>query len=221
MAVQPVAPFSMKNAVVQIDVDDYAAAVSAATITPSASTVTWKGLKPASVFSDTGAPTWTLQLDYAQDWSDPDSLSRYLHDHTGQTKTVIITPVDGSGASFTLDVIITPGAIGGAVDQVATASVTLGVDGEPQLTLAAAVPVVAGLAPATGGTAGGTLVKISGRGFTGATDVDFGANPATAYEISGDSVIYAIAPAGSAGTVAVEVTNPTGVSIVTAAYTYA
>ena len=33
-------PFSPKNAVIQIDADDYAAAVSSVTMTPSASSVT-------------------------------------------------------------------------------------------------------------------------------------------------------------------------------------
>ena len=42
-------------------------------------------------------------------------------------------PVNGSGPSFTVSVIITPGAIGGAVNSVATGSVTLPCTGKPVL----------------------------------------------------------------------------------------
>jgi len=88
------------------------------------------------------------------------------------------------------------------------------------------VPVIGSLSPATGGTAGGTLVVISGAyftGVTGATGVKFGATNATSYTVVSDSKIAAIAPAGSAGTVRVTVTSPNGASADTVAddYTYA
>jgi hypothetical protein len=221
MTIVSVTPFSLKNAVVQIDADDYAAAVSSVTMTPSASSVTFKGLKPSSVFTDMGAATWTLELGYAQDWSNPDSLSRYLLANEGTTKSAVITPQDGTGPSFNVTVIITPGQIGGAVDQIATATVTLGVVGSPTLVATPAIPVVTSIAPATGGTAGDTLVKITGQHFTGATDVDFGATAATSFMIDNDAVIYAISPAHAAGTVAVTVTNATGVSTTSASFLYA
>ena len=44
---------------------------------------------------------------------------------------------------------------------------------------AAAAPVVTGLSPTSGPEAGGTLVSITGSGFTGATAVDFGTTAAT------------------------------------------
>ena len=43
----------------------------------------------------------------------------------------------------------------------------------------AAAPTVTGLSPTTGPAAGGTLVTITGTGFTGATAVDFGTTAAT------------------------------------------
>jgi hypothetical protein len=42
-------------------------------------------------------------------------------------------------------------------------------------------PTVAGLSPTFGPSLGGTTVTISGTNFTGATSVDFGANPATGF----------------------------------------
>ncbi|GAB3224117.1 hypothetical protein GCM10027447_12400 [Glycomyces halotolerans] len=80
-------------------------------------------------------------------------------------------------------------------------------------------PIVTGLDPATGLEAGGELITISGAHFTGATDVDFGANPADSYTVVNATTIVATAPAGT-GTVDVLVTTPNGVSTNTAADDY-
>lgn len=90
-----------------------------------------------------------------------------------------------------------------------------------------AVPIVTGLSPAGGTTAGGTLVKISGQrfvGVTGPTAVKFGANNATSYSVYDSQTIYAVAPAGTAGAKDVTVVNTTGTSPSTGTgndYTYA
>jgi hypothetical protein len=94
---------------------------------------------------------------------------------------------------------------------------------------ALAIPTVTGLSPATGTTAGGTLVRITGSNFkdrngntvvTGATGVKFGATNATSYQVYDRQTIFAIAPAGGAGTVQVSVTNTAGVSLNTAGDDY-
>jgi hypothetical protein len=77
---------------------------------------------------------------------------------------------------------------------------------------AAAAPVVKGILPTSGTTAGGTVVTISGSGFTGATAVQFGSTAATSYTILSDTAITAIAPAEAAGTVDITVTTPGGTS---------
>lgn len=80
------------------------------------------------------------------------------------------------------------------------------------------VPVVSGLAPATGDDAGGNLVNIYGVHFTGVTGaggVKFGATNATNYMLISDSHIVATAPAGTAGTVEVTVVTPAGTSATT------
>lgn len=83
------------------------------------------------------------------------------------------------------------------------------------------VPLITGLSPDSGASAGGNLVEITGAYFNGATDVDFGANPATEFDVVSASTIVAIAPAGT-GTVDVIVTTPNGSNANTAAddYTY-
>lgn len=88
---------------------------------------------------------------------------------------------------------------------------------------ASQVPVVTSVVPATGGTAGGELVNIYGTHFTGATDVDFGADAATDFTVISDSRIVAITPAHAAGTVQTKVTTAAGASANVAAddYVYA
>lgn len=94
---------------------------------------------------------------------------------------------------------------------------------------ALAVPTVTGLSPATGTTAGGTLVIITGTNFkdrngttvvTGPTGVKFGTNNATSYTVLDRQTIAAIAPAGTSGSKDVSVTNTTGANANTTADDY-
>ncbi|MGW2375385.1 IPT/TIG domain-containing protein [Kitasatospora sp. NPDC001683] len=71
-------------------------------------------------------------------------------------------------------------------------------------------PVVTSVSAAQGAPAGGTSVIITGSGFTGATQVRFGAN-GTNFVIASDTLSTAKTPAGT-GTVQVTVTAPTGAS---------
>jgi hypothetical protein len=73
-------------------------------------------------------------------------------------------------------------------------------------------PMVTGLNPASGSTAGGDSVAISGSGFTGASAVNFGAAAAT-FSADSDTQITATSPAvADAGAVDVTVTTPAGTS---------
>jgi hypothetical protein len=76
-----------------------------------------------------------------------------------------------------------------------------------------AVPIVTGISPPGGGTAGGTSVTIVGTGFTAATSVNFGSvniavPPAT---VTSDFEIAVTSPQGT-GVVDVTVTTPAGTS---------
>lgn len=143
MAVIEVRPFIMRNAIVSFDDDDFAKAVSTATLTPSAGTTDFKGLKPDAVFTFPQATTWTLELTAAQDWSAENSLSRYLFDHAGETVSFTLNPDDTTGqtgvgaTTWSGTVAIAPGAVGGDVDSVATMTVSLGIVGAPVPTYAA------------------------------------------------------------------------------------
>ena len=85
-------------------------------------------------------------------------------------------------------------------------------------------PFVSSITPATGTTAGGTVVRISGTGFKDGAVVSIGGGaPSFAFVESGSTRIQAVLPAHSAGPVDVVVTNPTNglSSTLVAGYTYA
>lgn len=71
-------------------------------------------------------------------------------------------------------------------------------------------PTLTGVSPTGGAIAGGNNVTLTGTGFTTATNVAFGVNPA-AFSVLSDTLISAIAPSGT-GTVSVLVVNPGGTS---------
>jgi TolA-binding protein len=75
----------------------------------------------------------------------------------------------------------------------------------------AAAPAVTGLEPASGPAGGGSRVRITGSGFTGATAVLFGPARASEFTVEADTALVALNPAGS-GSVDVTVSTPAGTS---------
>lgn len=151
MAVLEVTPFIMRNAIVEFDGSDFAKAVSSATLTPSGGVTPFKGLKPDAVFTFPQSVTWTLDLEFAQDWEANTSLSAYLFAHQGEVVDATLNPNDKTAGttSWAITVAIAPGAVGGPVDSVATATVSLGVVGAPVPTNVAPVSTLAAPAPDT------------------------------------------------------------------------
>jgi hypothetical protein len=72
-------------------------------------------------------------------------------------------------------------------------------------------PTVSGISPASGPTAGGNTVTITGTNFTTASAVNFGPNPAT-FVADTSTSITATVPVSTAGPVDVTVTNDGGTS---------
>lgn len=131
-----VAPLFLKDVTLSVGTDSYEKAVSSVTLTPSVTTATFKGLNPEAVFTEVGTPTWAADIAYAQDWTTVNSLSAYLFAHQGETVVMNFSPRNGSGPSFTVSVVIVSGAVGGAVDSFATTTVSLPVQGQPDLVAA-------------------------------------------------------------------------------------
>ncbi len=124
MAQIAVQPIYLKDVVLSVAGSDFEKHVSGVTFTPSVATATWKGLEPTAVFTNVGASTWMVDLAYAQDWETVGSLSAYLFANEGLEVTLSFTPVTGGGV-WSASVIIVPGAVGGAVDSYAEATVSL------------------------------------------------------------------------------------------------
>ena len=82
-------------------------------------------------------------------------------------------------------------------------------------------PIITSISPTSGPLGGGTMVTISGTGFTGVTAVKFGTTAGT-ITVNHALSITATAPAHAAGTVNVTVTTPLGTSAIIPAdqYTY-
>src|SRR5262249_4744677 len=87
---------------------------------------------------------------------------------------------------------------------------------------AAPLPTITSLSPASGSTAGGTTVTITGTNFTGATGVTFGMLPARGFTVNSATQISATAPPQGALTLDVFVTTFSGNSALGNAdrYTY-
>jgi hypothetical protein len=64
--------------------------------------------------------------------------------------------------------------------------------------------------PSSGATLGGTMLVISGGGFTPGATVSFGGTPATSVQVESATSLTALAPDHSAGLVDIVVTNPDG-----------
>ena len=123
--------------------------------------------------------------------------------------------------------VTSPAASTGTVNiMVTTPFGTSAVSAADQFTFfAAPVPAVTAVSPNSGSAAGGTLVFITGSGFTGATNLLFGSACNVFFGISvlSDSLIEAPTPPGTAGsTVDIQVTTPGGTSATGAAdrFTY-
>jgi IPT/TIG domain len=97
--------------------------------------------------------------------------------------------------------------VGGACGHANTAS-----SSPPPATSSTALPHVTALSPGMGAFIGGTAVTITGSGFTGATEVDFGGVKAPKITVDSDSEITATSPTGASGPVHVTVVTPKGTS---------
>lgn len=81
-------------------------------------------------------------------------------------------------------------------------------------------PTVTNISPATGSSAGGTVVTITGTNFTGATGVTIRDQAATMVSVVNSTTISCITPAGGVGTASVVVTTPGGSNAANSLFSY-
>jgi hypothetical protein len=121
-----------------------------------------------------------------------------------------ITAISSAGSAATVDIRVT------------TAGGASAISSSDHYNYIAAAPTVTSVSPNIGSTGGGTSATISGANFTGATAVNFGANPAISYVVNDDNSITAISSTGSAGVVDITITTAGGTSSISSAdqFTY-
>ncbi|HEY3815345.1 MAG TPA: IPT/TIG domain-containing protein, partial [Caulobacteraceae bacterium] len=73
-------------------------------------------------------------------------------------------------------------------------------------------PIITGVSPATGPTAGGTTVTITGTALSTVSSVRFGGIAAASFKVNSDTSITASSPAETVGTVDVSVVNAVSIS---------
>lgn len=80
---------------------------------------------------------------------------------------------------------------------------------------------VTAVTPATGGTAGGTAVTITGTHLDGVTAITFGGSSATSVTVVDPSTVTCVTPAHAGGAVAVVLTDDSGTTTEASGFTYA
>lgn len=118
-------PLVMRDCLVKIAADNFEAALSGVTLTPTTPTFTFRGLTPTASYTAAGNADWAAQIDYVQDWDTAGSFSNYLLSNAGKTVSMAFTPKNKSGKLFTVDVTIIAGPVGGQTNALALSSVTL------------------------------------------------------------------------------------------------
>jgi hypothetical protein len=136
--------------------------------------------------------------------------------HFGATSTSF-TVLDATHISATI-----PAGSGPVDVTVATSAGTSPTTAADQYTYPIPVPDVTGVSPASGSTAGGQPVTITGSGFSTGATVTLDGQAATSVTVDSGTQITATTPAHAAGAVNVVVTTTGGSSTVSAAdqYTY-
>jgi len=79
------------------------------------------------------------------------------------------------------------------------------------VTLSAALPVISSISPSGGPVAGGTVVTVTGSGFTGTSGVSFAGTSAVRFTVIDDRHLSFVTPAMPAGSYPLAITNKAGV----------
>jgi hypothetical protein len=117
-----------------------------------------------------------------------------------------------------ISVTVPAGADAGSVS--VTVTTAGGTDGPPDSYRYVDAPTIGTVSPASGPTAGGTVVSVTGTGLSTAAAVTFGGTSAS-FTVISDSVVSVSAPPGAAaGTVDVTVTSAVGSATAVDAFTY-
>jgi formylglycine-generating enzyme required for sulfatase activity/CxxC motif-containing protein (DUF1111 family)/subtilisin-like proprotein convertase family protein len=119
------------------------------------------------------------------------------------TTVTAVTPAGTSGAKTVS--LTTPGG---------TANLSNGFTYYP-------VPTISAVSPASGSTAGGTAITITGTNLTGTSSVTIGGAAATSVSVVNVTTVTAVTPAGTSGAKTVSLTTPDGTANLANGFIYA
>jgi hypothetical protein len=142
---------------------------------------------------------------------------------TFQPAGMVTGKVDGRAGSDTLDLLAAgaqavatgSGTIDGHMGNTGGAGTVIS-GGFDNIDVNTTLPSVSGISPSIGPVGGNTTVTITGSGFSWASAVEFGSNPA-AFTIDSDSQITATSPAGTVGMADITVATAAGTSATSSA----
>ncbi len=175
-------------------------------ITEAASEVSQTAATLSGAVNPQGEEVGACQFEYGLSESYESSVACSSLPGEGESPVPVSAHISGltPGATYHFRIVAgSPGGTSYGADQTFT-------------TLAAGpAPTIKKLSRRTGPAAGGTLVTITGSGFTGASAVRFGPNEAKIVAVNSDTSITVESPAGAIGTVDVTVSAPGGTSALT------
>jgi Autotransporter beta-domain/Bacterial Ig-like domain (group 3)/IPT/TIG domain len=201
------------------------AAVDIVVTTPATSTTTQTATLAGAYTYVNAAPTVTAVLPNSGTVQGGTVITvtgtNFIQSATGVTFGGIAATNVTFVSSTTILVTTPANAVPGAVDVVATTTFGTGTGTKLFTYVAQSASTVTAISPASGNTAGGTQVKITGTNFSGATSVTIGGIPATFVTVISATQINATTPAHAVpGAVDVVVTTPAGTATGTKLYTY-
>jgi hypothetical protein len=147
--------------------------------------------------------------------------------HFSNASSVSFGSQKGSNVKVVSDTRITVDSP--AVNKSGTVDITVTTPGGTSATTSAdrftyiPVPVISSVSPNRGSVEGGTLISLTGSGFSNASEVSFGSQPGSRLRVISDTRITVDSPAvNKSGTVDITVTTPGGTSATTSAdrFTY-
>ncbi|MDR3502421.1 MAG: IPT/TIG domain-containing protein, partial [Legionella sp.] len=127
-----------------------------------------------------------------------------------------ITIVNSTTLTLTVPAYVSGSLVADVVVNNGTGSATL----TGGFTYVVGAPTLSGISPSTGSSAGGTLVTITGTGFTPGTTVTFGGVAATNVNVGSANTLTAVTPAYVNGAFTVDVVVNNGVSNATLSHAF-
>lgn len=165
---------------------------------------------------------------YSGSWASPTNIDAHALYGVSCATATFCQAVDNAGATVTVgQANLTEIDSGSQINDISCPSATFCVAVDPfgdalVYNVTPIAVVVSKVSPDTGPTTGGTAVTITGSGFAAPAQVDFAGVAATSVMVVNSTTITADAPAESAGTVDVAVTDASGSSTINPAdqFTY-